>query len=351
MKILIISLSGIGDALMFTPALRLLRQELPDATLDALVMFKGAADLYKNNPNLNNVYQFDFLKEGAVKSLKYLFGLRGRYDATINVYPSNRKEYNIVSSSLGASKRAGVNYLRKDFRNLGFLNNVRVPENDNYHNVKTNINLVEALLNKSLKDEPPLDIYLSEDDNKASNDFLLNCGINTDDLVVGFHPGCATLKNHIKRRWEPEKFAELGQKLMESDSAKVLLFGGTDEDELKIDIKNKIDSENAFVVNTDSILESAAIMNRCNVFVTNDSSQMHIAAALGLKTVAIIGPTNQHYIHPWKTDHKIASLNLDCAPCFFYSPRPLICNRDDVKFKCIKELTVEMVFDEVKRFL
>jgi ADP-heptose:LPS heptosyltransferase len=138
MKILIISLSGIGDALMFTPALKLLRQELTTDTIDALVMFKGAADLYKNNPNLNNVYQFDFLKEGAVKSLKFLFGLRKKYDATISVYPSNRKEYNVINFLLGADKQAGVKYLRRDFKNLGFLSNVRITENDNHHNVKTN---------------------------------------------------------------------------------------------------------------------------------------------------------------------------------------------------------------------
>ena len=86
-------------------------------------------------------------------------------------------------------------------------------------------------------------------------------------------------------------------------------------------------------------------MKRCNLFVTNDSSQMHIAAAMQLNVVAIIGPTNKNYIYPWKTEQKIASLNLDCSPCFFYSPKPLICTRDDVKFKCIKELKVEMVYN------
>jgi heptosyltransferase-2 len=351
MKILIVSLSGIGDALMFTPALKLLRQELPNATIEALVMFKGAADLFKDNPHLNNVCHFDFLNKGAVNSLKYILGLRKKYDTTINVYPSNRKEYNIVNFLLGANKRAGTKYLRRDFRNLGFLNNVRVTENDNIHNVKTNINLIAALLNKSIEDEPPLEIYLSDEDTKAAKEFLINVGIKEDDLVIGFHPGCATLKNHIKRRWEPEKFAGLGKQLIDERGSKILLFGGEDEDELKNEIKSSIDSENVFLVNSGGILESAAIMNRCSVFVTNDSSQMHIAAALGLKIVAIIGPTNQHYIYPWKTDHKIVSLNLECAPCFFYSPLPLICNRDDIKFKCIKELTVDVVFDAVALFI
>ncbi len=61
-------------------------------------------------------------------------------------------------------------------------------------------------------------------------------------------------------------------------------------------------------------------MKRSNVFITNDSSQTHIAAAVQLKVVAIIGPTNPHYIHPWKTEHKIVTLNLDCAPVSFTHP-------------------------------
>ena len=133
--------------------------------------------------------------------------------------------------------------------------------------------------------------------------------------------------------------------------AKILVFGGPDEDELKNLVESKIDSQNAIVVNTNGILQSAAIMQRCAVFVTNDSSQMHIAAALQLKIIAIIGPTNPHYIYPWKTENKMVTLNLDCAPCFFYSPLPLICSRDDVQFKCIKELTVDIVYEEVVRFI
>jgi heptosyltransferase-2 len=78
---------------------------------------------------------------------------------------------------------------------------------------------------------------------------------------------------------------------------------------------------------------------------------MHVASALKLRVVAIIGPTNPNYIHPWKTEHKIVTLNLDCAPCFIYSPRPLICFRKDIKFKCIKELGVELVYKVVAEFL
>jgi len=207
------------------------------------------------------------------------------------------------------------------------------------------------LLNKKLENEPGLELYPNDEDKIIAGDYLLNAGTKKDELVVGFHPGCSTVKNHIKRRWEPEKFAALGNALIENYNAKILIFGGPDENDLKDKIRNQINPGKAFTVEAKSLLQSAAIMKRCDVFVTNDSSQMHIASALQLKTVAIIGPTNTKYIYPWKTEHKIVSLNLDCSPCFFYSPKPLSCSRDDVQFKCIQHLTVDMVYEAVKGFL
>lgn len=351
MKILIIALSGIGDALMFTPALKLLKKNLPEAQIDALVMIKGAEDIYSSNHNISQVYYLDFLKVGKLKSLKFVGGLRNKYDVSINVYPSNRKEYNSINFLIGAKQRVGVRYLRRNKQNFGFLNNLTIPEDDSVHNVQTNIKLCEALTGKNFDEEPPLEFYLTADEENLSKQFYADHSIKDDELVIGFHPGCAIQKNHIKRRWEPEKFTELGKKLITEQNAKILLFGGPEERELKENIFAQINSRDAIIVNSASLRESAAIMKRCNLFVTNDSSQMHIAAALQLKVVAIIGPTNKNYIYPWKTEHEIASLNLDCSPCFFYSPKPLICTRDDVKFKCIKELKVDMVYSAVVQFI
>jgi heptosyltransferase-2 len=351
MKILIITLSGIGDALMFTPALKLLRTCLPDAEIDTLVMYRGAKEIYESNRNFNKVIHFNFLEEGALKSLKFLYQLRKKYDASINVYPSNRKEYNLISYIISSKKRAGVVYLRKNRSNLGFLNNIRVLENDNVHNALTNIKLCEALIGKKFYEEPQLEFPIGDEENRNAKKFFEDARISSDELVIGFHPGCATLKNHIKRRWEPEKFAKLAEKLIKNHSARILIFGGPEEKELKEQICSLINSDGVTVINAESLVKSSAIMKRCNIFVTNDSSQMHIAAALGLKVVAIIGPTNQNYIHPWKTEHQIVSLNLDCSPCFFYSPKPLICHRTDIKFKCIKDLTVDIVYNSVEKYL
>lgn len=351
MKILILALSGIGDALMFSPSLKLLRKSIPSAQIDMLVMFKGAKDIYLNNPHLSNLIHFDFLKEGIYKSLRFVLSMRKQYDVTINVYPSNRKEYNIISFLIGAKKRFAVHYIRMNFQNLGWLNNFHVDENDKSHNVETNVKMIETLLNKKFDDIPTLEIFLSQEVKDFVKEYLNCLNISDKDFVIGIHPGCAILKNHIKRRWEPEKFIQLSQKLLSEYKCKILLFGGPEEKELKSEIKKGINSEHVYEVETDTMLQSSAIMKRCNLFITNDSALMHIASALQLNVVALIGPTNPHYIHPWKTKYRIISLNIDCSPCFFYSPRPLICNRKDIKFKCIKELSVDYSLASIKSFI
>lgn len=354
MKILVFALSGIGDALMFSPAISLIRKNLPDAEIDLLCMFKGVKEIYEQNPKINRVIYFNFMKEGFLKSLFFLFHLRKKYDVTFNVYPSNRKEYNVISFIVNAEERYAIQYLRKDFINLGFLNNYRIIENDFLHNVEENLNLARLFLsNQNIlpgEDDYSLEIYFDEDTIQFGNTWLVENGVNENELVIGFHAGCATLKNHIKRRWEPEKFAELGKKLIEKYNAKILLFGGPDEYELNEKI-NLMMSNRAIIVRTSSLLQTASIMKRCNLFVTNDSALMHIASALKLNVVAIFGPTNTNYVHPYKTNHKIARLFLDCQPCFYYSPKPLTCSRKDVQFKCIKELSVDIVQRQIEELL
>ena len=351
MKILILALSGIGDALMFTPALQLLRIKFPEAEIDALVMYKGVKEIYERTNLFSAIHYFDFLGESKLSSLKFVLKFRGKYDASINVYPSNRKEYNLINFIIGAKKRGAVQYLRSDFSNLGFLNTHRILENDSLHNVEENILLCEKVFSTKFTEQPLLSFPLDREDELFREKYLIELGIDSSDFVVGFHPGCSALKNHTKRRWEPEKFSQLACSLIEKKKAKIFIFGGPEERELQNAVAQNIDSENVFIIKTQSLSQTASVMQRCNIFVTNDSSLMHVASALQLKVLAVIGPTNTNYISPWKTAHRIASLNLDCSPCFFYSPKPLSCKRTDLQFKCIKKLEAEKVFSVLEELL
>jgi heptosyltransferase-2 len=330
---------------MFTPALQKLSDEMPGANIDVLVMFRGVKDIYEKLPQISKVYYFDYLNSTRIDSLRFTLSLRNKFDATINVYPSNRKEYNLIARLIGAKKRIAVKYLRQDFSNFGFLNTCRVLEDDNLHNVEENFRMIEKLVGKKLDGIPPMQLHLKNEDSEFAEEFLRTNSILDNDFVIGFHPGCSPLKNHAKRRWESKKFAELGTRLIEKFGVKIFVFGGRDEEDLKDMVISGIDSPAVVPVNAHSLSNTAAVMKHCKIFITNDSSLMHVAAALKLNIVAIIGPTNINYIHPWQTDFQIASLNLDCSPCFHYSPKPLTCIREDVKFKCIKELSVDLVFE------
>jgi heptosyltransferase-2 len=350
MNILIIALSGIGDALMFTPSLKKLNEDFPSAQIDILAMYKGVKDIYEKLPGVNKVLYHNFLNSSKTDSLAFVLKLRNRYDITINVYPSNRKEYNLISFLIGAKKRAAVNYLRKGKVNLSFLNNVFITENDLLHNVEENILLCERLSGKKTVSIPPLQLKLTGKEIDFAEQFFIENKIN-NEIIIGFHPGCSPLKNHEKRRWETEKFALLAQKLISYYSANILVFGGPEEEPVKEEIVRLTNRSMISAVTTNSILQTAAIMKHCKLFITNDSGLMHIAAALKLKTVAILGPTNKNYIYPWQTEYKIASINLECSPCFYYSPKHLMCSRSDQKFKCIKELDVDLVYEQVAELI
>ncbi len=351
MKILISALSGIGDALMFSPALKLLRQNFPEAQVDILSMFKGVEELYSENSDIDSVIHWDFLKSNPISSLLFLFKLRRiKYDITINVYPSNRWPYNLISFLIGAKQRLGHDYNHLNFQSLNFLNNYRIREDDLMHNVEENVRLLE-LINVKLKGEiPPLQITLKEDDKESAKEWLRMNGIAAEKKIVGFHAGSALMKNHAKRRWAPEKFAELGKTLIEKHNAAILLFGGPDEYELNERV-NQMMEQKAVVVKVPTMMRTVALMNECSIFVVNDSGLMHIAASLGLPIVTIFAYTNPHYVYPWKTKYKLIRKDLECSPCFYYSPRPASCKWKEDKFRCITQIGVVEVLSSVEKLL
>ncbi|HET7153597.1 MAG TPA: glycosyltransferase family 9 protein, partial [Candidatus Kapabacteria bacterium] len=284
-RILIIALPGIGDALLSTPAIHLLREHYPNAQIDLLCMFQGAKDIFINNPDINNVVFWDFLKSPRIASFRFIFSLRGKYDASVNIYPQNRREYNLISFLIGAPKRIGVRYNHRDTQNFSWLLTHKIKENDTLHCVEENIALLR-FFNISNADAPPLQLTLPPELMTWSEEWYKSQNINKGALVIGFHPGTAVFKNHVKRRWEPDKFSLLAKALIEKHNATIMLFGGKEESELRDQINKGADNR-AIVVNTSSLMQTIALMKRCNLFVSNDSALMHVAGALQLPTVGI----------------------------------------------------------------
>lgn len=347
MQILVITLAGIGNTLLSTPALRLLRETFPEAHIAALVMFRGAREILETNPCVDEVVYWDFLNRNLIESLRSVLRLRKRgYDISLNAYPANRIEYNFISFLIGAKKRLGHRYDHQDILNFNFLNNRTIHENNDRHDIEENIALTQLLGCKEYEGQVA-EIWLTEADKKSTEEWLSERSLESGPLI-GFHPGTARFKNQERRRWAKEKFAQLGDILSKRYKARTLIFGGPDEIQLAQEILGLMKCKGYLVKGT-TLRQSAALIERCDLFVSNDSGLMHIAAALKVPVVAIFGPTNPVWVRPYSTKYVIVRRGLSCSPCFFYSPQPLSCRRGD--FACIDQINVEDVLNGVTRLM
>ncbi len=350
MKILVNALSGIGDAIMFSPALAVLKKHIPDSTIDMLVMYEQVKDIYSNNPHINNIYYVDFLRQSRMKSFKDISVIRkNSYDVSLNVYPSNRKEYNLLGLRLGANKRLGTKYLHFSKANMDFLNTNLTREIKDRHNVLENFDLVKILDPDIAEDElGNLEIKLPEKERNFADKFIDENRIK-GEMLIGFHAGSATFKGHINKRWADEKYAELAKVLNKKYNAKILLFGTEGE------VNNKIYEgikDFAFIPKVKNIMESLALMEKCSLFVSNDTGLMHLAAALQIPTAAIFAYTNYNELAPWKNKHIIVRKDLPCSPCFFNSPKAVKCIfKGEEKYKCIKTITVGEVLEASEKLI
>ncbi len=355
-RILIIALPGIGDALLATPMVELLRKAKPASEIHVLVMFKATQEMFAADPFIDQVHFYDFVSGTKTGALRTVYGLRRLgFDISINIYPQNRREYNLIALLIRARKRLGIIYRRKGRQNLNWLNTDTIVEDDLLHCVEENVRMLSLIGIKQELNEiliPPLRLNLGEDHKKFAANWLEKHGLTSEARLIGIHAGTALFKNHIKRRWAPEKFAELAKRLASEQGAKVLLFGGPDDFSANEIIK-KLAGKVIIPVETTSIMDSIAVMQRLDLFISNDSALMHMAGALELPTVAIFGPTNEVYVHPWKTRYEIVHTGIECRPCFVYSPKPLTCYRVNPAehFMCIREIGVHDVYIAATRLL
>lgn len=350
MRILINALSGIGDALMFSPALKVLHDKLPNYRIDMLVMFHSVKELYRTSPYLKNIYHIDFLNQSTIKSLREINEIRKNdYFMSVNVYPSNRYEYNVLNYMLGANKRYGHRYLNPKFPSLTFLNNITIDEQKDIHNVVQNLNLIREICDFDIEEAGGLEIFLSEDDENLARMWLKKHGIENNKLIVGFHAGSSTLKNHINKRWDVRKYAELGNRLIEEKNATILLFGS--EYELNNEL-NTLMNGRGIAASTNNYMDSMARLKQCGLFVSNDTAFLHSASAFKIPVVAIFGYTNYKELFPWKTNHVVVRKDLDCSPCFFNSPRPANCKwKGEDEFKCIRGIGLDEVYTACLKLL
>ena len=340
MKILAVQLAGIGDSLLTIPAIKELSKKEGNQ-VDVLVMYKGAKDVLENQDlGCRGIFQFNMIREGAFKTVKFCLKLRKeKYDKIFLFCPQARIHYDVVANLIGAKEIIGFDYQNGFFHTLSkkiLLSKVRNFDY-NKHIILQNLSIVGGRLQKGIKLK--IDEKLKTKTKKELKEIV--------GPKIGIHIGSGTTKNLFLKRWPIKNWKEL-IRLCVKQKYNVLLFG-LDEQKDNLRLKREIDSENVFVMDKKDLNETISQINECDLFVGADSLLMHVASILNKPQIVIAGPALDKTIEPVGKNKLILSANLLCQPCYKYGKYINCTNKK--KLKCVCEISPERVFKELNRFL
>jgi heptosyltransferase-2 len=128
-----------------------------------------------------------------------------------------------------------------------------------------------------------------------------------------------------------------------------LIFGSSNEDELRKDIivKSGLEPDKIIGIPYGSVLDSAALISKLEAFICCDTLLTHIAAAMQIPQLVIMGPTPHTSVYPYNAPHKIIRADIDCSPCYGYSRKGIKCTHEN-KMKCLKDITPEVVVQKLR---
>lgn len=307
-RVLAIRLDHIGDVLITTPALRLLRETLPNAQLD-LLAGSWAADLLRGDPVVDSVRTFDASWYGGRAGLADMMRLaadlrRERYDLVIDFRGDLR--HLLLARLIGAKRVLGYG-----IRGGGFLLSEEVAYGESGHEVERALALVRAVGHRT-SDPGGLAIRLQPEDHEIADRLLLDLRLTPGRLVVAL---CAASRNP-SRWWQGEKFVEVVRHLVSRYGAQVLVFGDAANADAAAPVIAAGLPEVRSLIGKTSLRVFAAALSRVDLIVSVESSPIHFASALAKPIVTLFGGSSlPEQWGPYRTHHRIVHRAVSCSPC------------------------------------
>jgi heptosyltransferase-2 len=320
MKILIILPNWLGDAVMATPAIELLSTYYPRAKFTFVGSFVSIEAL-KYHPKCEMAI-IDETKKSSnrIKATYELAKKLGSFDMALSFR-------NQIHSSLLLKLTGTVLCIaKKSWHSMFLLSHTPTIKADK-HLSRQYAELTMINTDRWDKNTPPLKLYIEPK--------------KFDKPTMGINAG-ATYGS--AKRWYPERFALVAREF--SSKFDIIIFGGPNEVEMANEIESYLASSNITnytnLAGKTNIKELCSLIGGCSLFVTNDSGPMHVAAAYGVPTVSIFGPTKHTETSQWMNEKsKIVRHDLECSPCM-RRECPL------GHHECMKSITAEEVIIAVK---
>jgi len=334
-RIMIRAANWVGDAIMTTPVVRAVRKNFPRSRITVLAK-PWVVPVYEHNPYIDSVmvYENTGRHEKGFGTLRLARDLR-RQSFDLAVLMQNAFEAALISFLGGIKERLGYN---TDARGLLLNRGIKLdPALKKGHLIDYYIGILKKA---GLDDDGrSLDLFISRADRDYADEFLEQ--EKMDSPVIGINPGAT---GGTAKQWFPERYARLAAGLCAKYRTRVLIFGGPNDRGLG----NKIAEEagNGSCINiagATTLVQAFALIERCSLFVTNDSGLMHAAAALDIPQAAVIGSTDHVATSPAGTNSVMVREPVPCSPCL-----KDVCPFDH---ECMDRVSVDMVMETCDRLL
>lgn len=295
-NVLVIKPASLGDVLMSTAFLAALRARLHQASITVLVT-TWAKEALVGNPHCDHV-----LDSGTVGFPgRYGFGdyrkciLRVRERGFTHCFVLDRSPLMALLPRLaGIPWRAGLNSARR-----GIALHVGVPCPADRHEVEIYLDV----LRKTGIDvvEPRLHFLPQPADEATARHLLAERSLADTAPLIAIHPGGGRNPGAElgSKRWPRSNFSALVARLSQALGARILLVGGPDDARTCRAIEQEAGVSVVNVAGLLSFAQFGALIQRCHLFIGNDSSPMHLAAAVGTPVVALFGPTSPQRFGPY----------------------------------------------------
>ena len=335
-RLLIVKLTSVGDVLHAFPAVSAIRRRFPDAHLAWLVDYR-AADVVALSPDVDERMvlgeapargSFEAPTSGAHwQALRQVRA--GRFDLVVDMQGLLKSA--VFTYCSGARCRVGFGDARIGNR---WATNAKLPI------LPRPIHATQAYCEfaRFLGAEPVADefrIRVPDEFARAAEGLLEEAANLGGNGLAAIVPGSAW----PSKRWPPEHFAELAARLAGERDMGIILLGHSGEAQAADLIAARCPKKALSLAGRTTLGQAIAVAGRCQLVVGGDTGLVQIAAAMGVPTVAIYGPTDPALTGPVGPRVSIVQRRVDCWPC-----RERRCEH----WECMRDLEPEAVYEAVE---
>jgi ADP-heptose:LPS heptosyltransferase len=308
-KILILSLQGIGNAILSLALAAAVKSIHPNSPITLLVQNAGTGKICSHHPAIDHVLDADRAKFALLANLR-----REKYDLAIFSFPSGLRSH-ILAYAAGIPSRIGHRIYGKP----AFQLTMEIQAVEGVHDLDQNWAIAKRLgVTQALDDFwPPLSDIPAQYVARAK-DYLAISGLDPAARYIGIHTGSDP--KFVEKRYPPESFARVAEILYEKTGLPAIVFDGAAEPGTGMRVvragKTPVHALNGW----GDLADAWGLMSVCDLFVSNDSGLMNLAEASGVPTVGIFGPSEVHRTRPYKGQTVVSDWN--CAPCYSLDKYP-----------------------------